>query len=186
MKGKTTVTETVTKPRATAKTSPTTLTREPIKCTIDNSSQTSTYTFTTIETSIISIPTTLTLTEQCTCPTPALTAAPPPTSLETGGLFTGLFWPIYIPLVAIVIATVGSHIYFKHRILLLEHKKLDKEFEAIRAGKGKEQGIKAGTPVAVKKTQVTNPLDTGEVQGVVVGEGVTMHDSLIPTANGPP
>jgi len=77
---------------------------------------------------------------------------------------------------------VGSN-YFKHRILLLENK-LDKKIEAIRVDKGKEADIKAGTPVAVKKTQITNPLNTGEVQGVVMGEGVTMHDSLIPTANG--
>jgi len=38
--------------------------------------------------------------------------------------------------------------------------------------------------VAGKKTQATNPLDTGEVQGMVVGEGVTMLYRLIPTANG--
>jgi len=88
---------------------------------------------------------------------------------------------------AVVIATVGSHIYFKHRILLLEHKKLDKELEVIRVDKKKDvelQGINAGTPVAVEKIQVTTPLDTGEVQGVVVGEGVTMHYRLILTTNG--
>jgi len=84
-------------------------------------------------------------------------------------------------------AIVGSHIYFKHQAFLLEHKRLDKEIVSIKINKEKEvelQNIKAGTAMAVEKIKATNPLDTGEVQGEVVGEGVTMRYRLIPGPEG--
>ena len=88
---------------------------------------------------------------------------------------------------AVAIAIVMSHVYFKHQTLLLKHKKLDKEIERIRVNKEKEvelQQIKAGTAVAIEKIKATNPLGAGEVQGVVVGEGVTMRYRLAPGLEG--
>lgn len=85
----------------------------------------------------------------------------PPTRLEIS-LSPGLFWPIYIPLVAIAIAIVGSQIYFKHQTLLLEHKRLDKEI----------QSIKAGTVIAFEKIKTTDPLGEEEVPGVVAVEKI--------------
>ncbi|RPB28927.1 hypothetical protein L211DRAFT_248218 [Terfezia boudieri ATCC MYA-4762] len=116
-------------------------------------------TVTTTETSIISrlvpsittISTTITITEQCSCPTHTPPAALLPTSSEIN-LSSSLFWSIYIPLVVVVIAIVGSHIYF-HRAQLLEHKRLHKEIKSIKADKGKAvevQNTKAEV-VAVEK-----------------------------------
>ena len=156
---------------------PTTVTRKPVGCILD--------TVTTTKTSIIPAPT-ITITEQYSCPTPTPTAALPQTTLETN-LSPSLYWSIYTPLVAIAMAIVGSHIYFKHQTFLLKHKKLDKEIESIKVNKEKEvelQNIKAGTAVAVEKIKATNSLGAGEVQGEVVGEGVRMRYRLIPGTEG--
>ncbi|KAF8426861.1 hypothetical protein EV426DRAFT_423320 [Tirmania nivea] len=103
---------------------------EPPPCTdIARSPQTTAYTVTTTETPITTIFTTITTTEECSCPTPTPAATLSPTSSEIS-LSSGVFWSIYIPLVAVVIALVGSHIYVKSQTILLEHKRLDGKAKA--------------------------------------------------------
>ncbi|KAF8438785.1 hypothetical protein BGX38DRAFT_1209414 [Terfezia claveryi] len=100
---------------------------------------------------ITSISTTITITEQCSCPTHTPAAALPPTTSEIN-LSSSLFWSVYIPLVVVVIAIVGSHIFF-HRAQLLEHKRLHKEIKSIKSDKGKavEAQITKAEVVAVEK-----------------------------------
>jgi len=80
--------------------------------------------------------------------------------------------------VAIAIAIVGSHIYFKHQTLLLEHKRLDKEIESSKTGKDKAAELQAGTAIAVDKIKATDPLHEGEVPVVVAVKKLKAADPL--------